>query len=396
MTVRRASLICLKEFRSYWSDPQMMLFSFLLPLVTLVVFAGAFSGQGQFAVNGYAVDLDQSTESADFLSRLDAVPGINLRVITLQEAERRLDRADISTCIVVPAGFGGQVSSGETLSLEVRQRGYGGTEGQILKSYAATVAGEMTGEARRVAEVASLLRQVGLSLDTAEVAAAVSRYASEAAADPPVSVEEHGIAGGPKAVTFFLPGLVTMFAIFAVALSSQTVVTERKNGTLERLMTTRLKRGELLAGKFLAGMARTYAQIALLFVVGGLAFAVFTPASFVQSMLFSLAVVAAGSALGVFVSALARTPDQAIWGSVFTTNAMAMLGGTFFELPETGPLNVISRLTLNRYAVDAYRALINRGATLATPQVATNFAILVGVAVVLMAIAVPAFKVRRD
>lgn len=374
----------------------MMLFSFLLPLVTLAVFAGAFSGQGEFAITGHAVDLDQSELSADFLNRLDDIPGITMRVISLQEAERRLDRADISLCIVVPVGFGDRVSAGRSLGLEVRQRGYGGTEGQILKSYAAAVAAEMTGGARLTDEVTSWLEQVGLSLEDAVVSATVSRRVEEAAAAPPVAVEEQEIGAGPQAVFFFLPGLVTMFAIFSISLSSQAIVAERRNGTLERLMTTRLKQWELLAGKFLAGMARTYAQITVLFLIGGAAFAVFTPASFLRSLAFSAAVVAAGSALGVFVSALAKTPDQAVWSSVFATNGMALLGGTFFELPETGPLAIISRLTLNRYAVDAYRALISRGATFATPLVRTNFTVLLGLAALMLAVAAKVFRMRRD
>jgi ABC-type multidrug transport system permease subunit len=75
---------------------------------------------------------------------------------------------------------------------------------------------------------------------------------------------------------------------------------------------------------------------------------------------------------------------------------MAMLGGSYFELPKTGVLDVLSRFTFNRYALEAYRAIINRGATLTSPEVALNFAVLVGVAAAMMAIAVPAFKVRRD
>ena len=61
-----------------------------------------------------------------------------------------------------------------------------------------------------------------------------------------------------------MPGILVMFLMFAVTLGSQSFVDERRGGTLERLMTTRLGINQLFIGKFLAGVLRASFQAAVL------------------------------------------------------------------------------------------------------------------------------------
>ena len=71
-----------------------------------------------------------------------------------------------------------------------------------------------------------------------------------------------------------LPGLIVMFVMFSVTLASQAMVEERRTGTLERLMTTRLGVNQLFTGKFLSGVSRAMFQT---LVMLSLAFVVFRP-----------------------------------------------------------------------------------------------------------------------
>ena len=62
---------------------------------------------------------------------------------------------------------------------------------------------------------------------------------------------------------------------------------------------------------------------------------------------------------------MARTQEQATWGSVFLTMTMTVFSGTFVSVGETGVLAFLSKLTLNKYAIDGIHGIISGNAGLA-------------------------------
>ena len=143
-----------------------------------------------------------------------------------------------------------------------------------------------------------------------------------------------------------------MFTLFAVTMSAQTLVEERRIGTLERLMTTRVGIGQLFVGKFLAGWARGMVQILILLSLSFVAFRLARPITFLEMVLFSVLVAASVSACGLLIGSMARTRDQATWLSVVFTMYMSVFGGTFFIFFEAGSvLELLGKFTLNGYAI---------------------------------------------
>ena len=181
----------------------------------------------------------------------------------------------------------------------------------------------------------------------------------------PIVVVNETIAGSEiNLVHQFLPGIITMFVLFAVTMSSRALVEERKKGTLERLLTTRLSVGQLYMGKFLASFARGFVQMFILVTLAYIVFRLFTPLSFVSILVIALIFAAAASTLGLIIASIARTEDQAVWISVFFTMATVMLGGTFFEIAEGSVLSMIGKASINTYVNSAFKTIIIRGGTL--------------------------------
>jgi ABC-2 type transport system permease protein len=173
---------------------------------------------------------------------------------------------------------------------------------------------------------------------------------------------------------------MTMFVLFAVNLTAQALVDERRKGTLERLLATRLKTSELFAGKFVAYTARGFIQTLILLLLAYAVFRFFTPLSFLQALVVALIFAASASAIGLIIGSLARTENQATWIAVFVTMFMVMLSGTFVPLSEGTLLFTLSKLSLNTYANDAFRILIAEGGSLADAR--TEILVMLGVAVV--------------
>ena len=115
----------------------------------------------------------------------------------------------------------------------------------------------------------------------------------------------------------------------------------------------------------------------------GLAFIVLRPGgldAFLLTLAISFLLAAAVSAIGLVISALARTRDQASWAAVSVTMFMTVFGGTFFDLVPGSALEMLSRFTLNRYAIDAIGGVVD-GAESLTAQ-GTELAVMGGVMVV--------------
>lgn len=70
---------------------------------------------------------------------------------------------------------------------------------------------------------------------------------------------------------------------------------------------------------------------------------------------------------------------------------MVIFGGTFFDVGDSGPLAALSRITLNRYAVDALEAIVPGSSGIAGQWPA--MLVMAGVTVVGLAAARVAFRV---
>jgi ABC-type multidrug transport system permease subunit len=78
-----------------------------------------------------------------------------------------------------------------------------------------------------------------------------------------------------------------------------------------------------------------------------------------EVMVFALLVAASVSAVGLVIGAVSKTRDQAAWTAVFFTMFMTVFGGTFFELSEGSAMELVSKFTLNRYAINGMENILN-------------------------------------
>ena len=375
----RALIVALREVRTYLQDKADLAFSLLLPIAIFALMYGAFGGESMFHGTAHVVNEDQGgTYSAVFLEQLDEIDVLDVELLSPSEADSKLERSDLLMVIYIPNGFSDKLASGEPAQLVFKQRGNGGDEGQIVASLVRGVAEEMNQEFQVYNQVSNTL--VGRDIPQESIEITVQKFLDLERENPIVGVREEAVGASPDPVNQFLPGVITMFVLFAITLSARAIVEERKKGTLERLLTTRLSVGQLFIGKFMASVSRGFVQTLILLVLAYIVFQLFTPLSFVECLVIALIFAAAASALGLVIAAIARSEDGATWIAIFFTMAMVMLGGTFFKIPEGSVLYTISRFSINTYANDAFNTIIAQGGSLA--DVGLELGVLAGVIVV--------------
>ena len=221
-------------------------------------------------------------------------------------------------------------------------------------------------------------RTVGLILFVPTLLVVILRYVFDG------SPETFDRVGGP------MLGLFPFVSMFVV--TSVTMLRERVSGTLERLMTTPLGRGDLLIGYGLAFalVAAVQATLVSLLSFGLLGLEAGHSAAAVVALAIANAVL--GMSLGLFASAFARTEFQAVQFLPAFVLPQLLLCGLFVPREHmTGWLEAISAVLPLTYSYDAL-AHAAAGAP-ASGGFATDVAVTVGVT--LLALALGAATLRR-
>jgi len=219
----------------------------------------------------------------------------------------------------------------------------------------------------------------------------------------------NSLLGGPKIeidqlyggtdysiLDYLAPVLVAFFAFFFIfLLSAVSFLRERTTGTLERLMATPLRRGELVLG-YLAG----FSFFALLQAIVILLFTVFILKVHYRGNLATIFIVEAvlvvgAVSLGLLVSAAARNELQAVQFVPIVLLPQVFLSGLLIpvdQLPDyLRPVSAILPLT---YANEALRSVMIKGYELADPLVLRDIGVLIAFGLV-MAIGAVA-SIRRE
>jgi ABC-2 type transport system permease protein len=187
-----------------------------------------------------------------------------------------------------------------------------------------------------------------------------------------------------------LLGVFPFVVMFLV--TSVTTLRERSSGTLERLLSTPLGKGDFLAGYALAfgALAIVQALVATGFAVWVCGLDVAGP----RGLLVVVAVVDAvlGTALGLFVSAFARTEFQAVqFMPAFVLPQFLLCGLLVPRDAMPRALELISDVLPLSYAVDAMRTLTTKAD--AAGDVTVDVAIVAAFAVA--AVALGSLTLRR-
>ncbi len=164
-----------------------------------------------------------------------------------------------------------------------------------------------------------------------------------------------------------VPGIFALLAmVFTIILTSLAIVKEKEAGTLEQLMVSPLKKGELIIGKLAPFMLVSIVILTLALVAVRAFFGILPRGSLLLLALLSIAFVIATLGIGLFVSTLARTQQQAMMFSIFFFMfPMMILSGFVFPIANMPPvIQAITYIMPLRYYLVIVRDLFLKGSGL--------------------------------
>ncbi|HEU4355559.1 MAG TPA: ABC transporter permease [Actinomycetota bacterium] len=339
-----ALLIAAKDLRQRLRDRSAIMVAFVVPLGLAFVFNATLGGisTGGTSFRYGVVDEDRSQVSSVFADEvLPAVQeGGAIRVQAVpSEAEGRRMVADgeLAAMFVVPAGFGSAVQGSDAARIRVIGDVDEPTGTQIARSIASRFAADLNAVRVAVATVAEPgWTPMGLE-------ALVQRAAATAT---PVEVVDVGATTRElDTTTYYAAGMAVFFLFFTVQFGVASLLDERKDGTLSRLLAAPIGSAAILGGKLLTSFVIGTLSMATLIVATSLLLGADWGSPMGVALLVVSGVLAAVGIMSI-VATLAKTSEQAgNWQSIIAV-VLGMLGGVFFPISQApGILPTLSLLT---------------------------------------------------
>ena len=173
-------------------------------------------------------------------------------------------------------------------------------------------------------------------------------------------------------LSYFAPGMALMFLMYTVSYGGRSILAEKSEGTLPRLLVSPTNTIQVLGGKVFGIFLTGAAQMLILIGASSLFFRLNWGNAF-GVVLLTLAAVFGATGWGMLITALARTPAQV--GSVGSAVMLifAMLGGSFIQTDNMPAfVQTFGKITPNAWAMNGFTTLALGGTLtpLSTPIVA--------------------------
>ena len=343
--MRATLLICAKDLKTRLRDRSALLIGIVVPLGLALIFNSIFGGitGNSKAIALGVVNADRGVASARFVSGvLGAVGRTGLIAIhvepTAARARALAANGTLDAVIVIPAGFSARVAAQRPAAMQV----IGNVGNPISTEIARSIAGSYAADLNRVRlSVATVLAAGGSSAGSpARVQALAARAAAAAA---PVAVAD--VSAKSKQLdqkSFFAAGMAVFFLFFTVQFGVTSLLEERNDGTLARLVAAPISRVSIIAGKLLTSFMLGLISMFVLVVATTVLFHASWGNPVGVAVLVISAILAATGIMAL-IATFAKNGEQASnWQSVVAV-VLGLLGGTFF--PVSLAPGILSRLT---------------------------------------------------
>jgi ABC-2 type transport system permease protein len=336
--------IAVKDLRQRLRDRSAVMVAIVLPLALAFIYSALFGTAAAPRAFGYAVvDLDRGDVAgvfvADVLGEIERQGLVTIRSLpTVAEAERLAVDGAIDAAFVLPAGFSAAVRGQAPASIDVIGNVDSPTGTDIARSIARSFTADLNGVRLSIAAALGDDHEPA----TREQLAAVAQRAVQAA-HPLRIVDSSAAAKVLPLKLYFAAGMAVFFLFFTVQFGVSSLLDERAEGTLSRLLAAPIRPVAVLAGKMAASVAVGLVSMAVL-VAATTALMRVSWGDPVGVALLVVAGVLAATGVTSLVASLARTPDQAgSWLAVVSV-LLGLLGGAFFPLAQVGGLAATASL----------------------------------------------------
>jgi len=357
--------IAWKDFMVYVTDRRSIALIVLMPIILILVLGVCLStvfSNGGMSIDNFEVavvdkDKDQfATQFIDFLKSEDIKKLVTVIQIPEDEARDRVSRGKIPAMIVLPEGYSKAIHEDREAKIELYLDPGDAFRGKIVEGLVKSYSGVLAAVHGANDAADTVFKDYGLNgnLITPAVMKTISEIDGTGLAENTVQKKQ-----SLSAMQYYSAGILVMYILFVGMLGTISVIEEREQKTLLRLMSTTVSRGVILSGKLLGLYFLGVFDVMVLIIFTKFAFGVDWGSSIPGLVVLSGAMIFAACGLAMLIASLMKSARAVGAINPVIVMLLSMLGGSMIPLFVMPPvMQILSKITLNNWALNGYISLM--------------------------------------
>ncbi len=345
--MKRILRVVKKEFLQLRRDKRMFGMLFIAPVLQLILLGYAATVDVK-NIPIVICDLDNTKESRELISHYTSSGYFTTvaYIDDINQIDGYLKSGEAGMALIVPVHFGRDILAGRTPQLAVIADGSDSNTSGIGLSYASVIA--LSYARNIIVRRAEKFNLISNPDDLPQVVAQTRAWYN-----PDL-----------KSVNFMVPAvLVMVLMVITLTITSLAIVKEKENGTIEQIVVTPLHDLEFILGKMIPFMLIGIVEVFLVLFVSVYVFHVPLRGNVFTLLVLSLLFVMVALGLGLLVSSISKTQQQAtMTAQFFIMMPMLILSGFIFPI-ENMPksFQYITYLIPVRYFMEVVRGIFLKG-----------------------------------
>lgn len=366
-----------------------------LPLILTYLFSFSQNGSGKAIL--YVADLDNGVYSKQLISMINNHSNVQVNSISESEIKKKIDNQDISIGLVINNGFGDSLQTDEDPNLKIIQNHQDG-DGAILEQIISRETTNLSSITKDSKYTGDELKNSGV-VNNEDVSKTIFNNITSDLKEPSnISINDMTdlqSSSKEENATGRLIGFLAMFIWFVVIQGCRTLIDEKENKTLDRLLSTPINYNKYLIAKVAATYVYGAVHILAILLAGKYLFKIgFINNIGTISAIFAAYLLALISVTLIFIPFIKKQQQFTAFASVIIV-VTGMLGGSFFSL-EVAPkfMETISKFTPEGWAISSLTDVIFNGSNIIKEVLPLSIFIGVGVIGLLISIALQNMKMK--
>lgn len=390
--------IARKDIYVFFSDKKALFLSLLLPIGLITLFAFAFGGVGGDDSEPSPVilqftDLDSSASSLELISSLDSIPGIQLEKVSDSLGNVRIMKGDRIAQIVLFSGFESALLSGKELPAILRFDQSREMEVGVLQNLLTAKLSQMQGVQNARLGIDQIIANTFPEMpkemaDTIKIQMLESsNQRSEVIKMDSVVGEEESNWGLIQAVA----GTAIMMLLFSVSAIGASIIDEKEQGVLKRLIQSPMPPFGILIGKLLSACIISIFQLTVMMLFAWLAFGLDITINLPAVLIMVIATAICCASFGIFLASVATSKRQVDSLGTIIILFMSAIGGSMIPLyimPDF--MQDIAIISVNYWSIQGFYDIFWR--KLGILELADNVLVLVSITAAMLALSFYFFR----
>jgi ABC-2 type transport system permease protein len=345
--MRRFRALIKKEITQMLRDPRTLVFIFIMPILELVLLGYANNTDIKY-VPTVIFDQSRSQASRSLLAAFNATEYFSFDYMANNNArvDSLIQGGQAKVGIIIPPDYSTKIAAGKSAQVQVLIDGSDPTIASAVLS-AATLAGQALGTSIRSEQLALKGASLG--------------------GEAPVDVRTRVLYNPDLLGSYdIVPGLIALILFqTTTSLTALSIVRERERGTIEQLIVTPIRNWELVLAKIIPYILVSFANTILILLIGTLWFKVPIRGSLTLLFLLTGLYLLPNLGLGLFISTVAKTQQQAQLMTMPIMLPSFMLSGFIFPISSLpAVLQAVGYMLPLTYFIFILRSLVVKGAGL--------------------------------